>query len=65
MNEIPKTYSIKQAAAALEVHTNTVYRWVKGGAIKSVRVGPKLIRIPASEITQLLEAEKRRYDDAN
>lgn len=46
-------YKVNEAAAALGVHPITVYRWLTDGIIKGVRVGPKLWRIPQSEIDRM------------
>lgn len=32
----------------------TVYRWIKSGYINAVRVGPRLLMIPAGEVERIL-----------
>lgn len=39
-----------QFAAAMSVSTRTVRNWINTGIIHATRVGPRLIRIPATEI---------------
>lgn len=48
---------IKEAAALLGVHYNTVYRWLNDGSLRGVRLGPKLWRIPRSEIERMTQME--------
>ncbi len=40
-------------AAALSVSIRTVRNWIKGGVITATRVGPRLIRIPATEVERI------------
>lgn len=49
----PEAISIQTAAILLEVHENTIYNWIREGVIVAVRLGPRLIRIPRSEIARL------------
>lgn len=46
-------YSVKEFAALLGVHLNTIYREVQSGAIASVRIGGEY-RIPHAELERLL-----------
>ncbi len=39
-----------QFATAMSVSTRTVRNWINAGVIHATRVGPRLIRIPATEI---------------
>ena len=52
--------SITQTAKLLGVHYNTVYRWVKTGKIRSLRIGTKIYRIPVNEVKWLLEKKEIR-----
>lgn len=49
----PEGLSLKEVAIILGVHEETVRRWWKAGVIAGERVGPKLIRIPRSELARL------------
>lgn len=40
-------------AAALSVSIRTVRNWIKSGVITATRVGPRLIRIPTTEIQRV------------
>ena len=48
----PELLRIKEAAAALGVAYQTIYRWVYEGRLKTVRLG-RAVRIPKSEIKRL------------
>lgn len=56
MKQQETTYTVAQAAERLHVKPVTVYRWIENGTCKSLRVGPKLLRIPESEIIRLLSS---------
>lgn len=49
----PEAISVQLAAQLLDVHEETVYRWIRAGVIEAVRIGPRLIRIPRLEIARL------------
>ena len=48
-----KAYSVKETAQMLGVTPVTVYNWLWSGDIRGVKAGPKLWRIPASEIERM------------
>ena len=50
----PKTYRVKAVADRLDVHTATIYRLVKSGELRSIRVRGS-IRIPAAALAAYLE----------
>jgi excisionase family DNA binding protein len=56
MKQHEQTYTVSQAAERLNVKPVTVYRWIENGTCKSLRIGPKLLRIPESEIERLLSS---------
>jgi excisionase family DNA binding protein len=43
---------VKQASEQLQVHENTILRWLNNGTLKGIRFG-KLWRIPATEIERI------------
>ena len=45
----------KEAAEVLGVHTATIYKLVKTGELPSVKLGPKLIRISASDLQKYIK----------
>lgn len=51
MNEF---LTVKQACAILQVHGNTMLRWLNDGTIKGVKVG-KLWRIPRQNLPRVEE----------
>jgi excisionase family DNA binding protein len=54
-NDAPRRegISIQHAAIILGVHEDTIRRWVKNGYLLAVRCGPKLLKIPRSELARL------------
>lgn len=57
-HEIPsqeKLLSVPEFAAALRVTVAAVRRWLLERKIASIRVGGRLVRIPASELDRIIE----------
>ena len=50
-----RLWSVSQAAQLLSVTTKTVYRHIQNGMVGSVRVGPRLLRIPHAELLTFLQ----------
>ena len=50
-----RLWSVRQAAELLSVTTKTVYRHIQNGMVGSVRVGPRLLRIPHAELLAFLQ----------
>ena len=48
--------SVREYADALGVSRQSVLQWVKDGRLPAVRPGPKVIRIPASELQATVSA---------
>jgi len=48
-----------QAAARLHVSPRTVRRWASAGLLEEIQVGPKLKRVTAASVEQLLAAGQR------
>jgi len=48
--------TVRQVALRLQVHENTVLRWLQKGILKARRYG-RLWRIPASELDEVKEAK--------
>lgn len=42
-----------QFADAMSISTRTVRNWINSDYVQATRVGPRLIRIPASELTRI------------
>ena len=53
---VPEAVSIQRAALLLDVHEDTIRRWIRTGDLEAVRVGPKLLRIPRDVIARLRRA---------
>jgi len=52
-NQTREAISLQRAAFLLDVHEDTLRRWWKSGRLVIVRIGPKLLRVPKSEIARL------------
>ena len=53
---MPKTYSVKEAAAILGFSTNTIYSFLNAKKLKGLRIGKGKFRIPQSEIDRMTGA---------
>ena len=63
---IEPLYTIREVAARLHVHQETLKRWIKKGAVPIVRVGPsQLIRIPESTVQDLIASVSSAAIDRN
>ena len=49
--------SPKQTADLLGIHLNTVYRLIHNGDLTAKRLGPKLLRISATEIEKYTKGQ--------
>lgn len=49
----PSWLSVRDAAESLGVTEKTIRNWIAAGHIKADRVGPRLIRIPSSELARI------------
>lgn len=60
---MPKnTFTVKEVANLLGFSTNTVYKYLAGGGIKSVRLGLEgRFRIPKSEVERLLQEQGKSF----
>lgn len=63
-NTNPTYYKVREAAALLGVSPLTVYRWLRDGTLRGVRIGPKLLRIPRSEIERMAQGEEQPTQEA-
>ena len=55
-----RLWSVSQAADLLSVTTKTVYRHIQDGMVGSVRVGPRLLRIPHAELVAFLQLRSKK-----
>ena len=53
METKPEAISVQRAAVLMDVHENTIYNWLRRGFIVGIRTGPRLIRIPRSELARI------------
>lgn len=60
MNDTNQTYyKVREAADVLGVSPETVYRWLRDGTLRGIRIGPKLLRIPRSEIERMAQVKQQ------
>lgn len=51
-------FSPAELAVLLGVSRPVVYRWIAQGQLRTVRLGKRLQRIPAEEVSRLLRGER-------
>lgn len=56
MDHTPEYYTVEEVAEMFRISKMTVYRMVRAGEIKSIRIGT-LIRIPVDTIQTLTQPE--------
>jgi excisionase family DNA binding protein len=61
-NEIEQLFSVPQAAARTDIKPATWRRWILLRKVTSVKIGGRLVRIPASEINRLMEVIPARKE---
>ncbi|MBO0677193.1 helix-turn-helix domain-containing protein [Mycolicibacterium sp. S2-37] len=49
-----QTMSVAEAASRAGVHPRTMRRWVAEGIINGYRLGPRMLRISAADVDELL-----------
>ena len=52
-------YTVDEAAAAFKVHKKTIYKHIKNGDIKAVKIGTRY-RITEVEVNRLLQLNPQR-----
>ena len=50
--------TVKQLAARLQLHTNTVYELIRSGKVKAISLPGGSLRIEAKELKKLLDYKK-------
>lgn len=50
--------TVSEAAAHLRIATKTIYRWLDSGKLHYILIGPRSIRISASDLERYLEQKK-------
>ena len=51
----PELIGLPEAAERCGVHYRTMRRWISEGRINAVRVGPKLLKVDASDLEAFLQ----------
>lgn len=54
----PEAFGIRQTAVILHVSEASVRNWIRSGKVKAFRVGPKLWRVPRSELARIRGARE-------
>lgn len=52
-------YAPKEFARVAGFGEATVYRWIKNGTIKAIRIGPRLLIIPMGEVERIMREGTR------
>jgi excisionase family DNA binding protein len=47
--------TVRMVADMCGVHVLTVRKWIACGVIHAVRVGPRLVRVPKSEVERIIQ----------
>ncbi len=47
------TYTIQDVAKDLQVHEDTVRRWIRAGKVKVIRLGHRTVRITEDEFNRI------------
>ncbi|HEY7062508.1 MAG TPA: helix-turn-helix domain-containing protein, partial [Chloroflexota bacterium] len=58
ITEDGELYTVAQAARRLGVHPSTIWRWIDAERLPAYRVGPKNIRIKASDLERMVQPAK-------
>ena len=51
-------YTVREAAGALRMSASTVWRWIAAGRLPAYRFGPKMVRISARDLEQMIRPAK-------
>ncbi|WP_373199833.1 helix-turn-helix domain-containing protein [Mycobacterium marinum] len=51
----PELIGLQAAADYCDVSYRTLRRWIAGGRIKAVRVGPRLLKVDVADLDSLLQ----------
>lgn len=57
--------TVRDVSEKLGIHLNTVYKLVNSGAIRSVKLGPRLTRIRSTELNRYLTEGQGNAEDTN
>jgi putative resolvase len=57
MSDLYRLLTVKQAAQWLQVNEETVWRWIRKGKMKAVRLPSGRLRIEESEIRRMIPNE--------
>lgn len=63
MGTLPEAISIQKSAEVLGVSPMTIHRWIAKGFLKAYRIGPRLVRIPRSEIVRMRKFRIETQDE--
>lgn len=51
----PELIGLTEAANRCGVHYRTIRRWIAGGQLKAVRVGPRLLKVDAAQLDAMMQ----------
>jgi excisionase family DNA binding protein len=52
----PSLLTIPEVARCTQVSAKTVYRWIQGGKLRAIQLGPRLYRIEMGALAAFLQA---------
>ena len=59
-NLLEQLLTPKQVAKKLNVSVFTVYRWIKAGKLKAIKLTPRVFRIHKKDLNQFLKRHKAK-----
>lgn len=60
MTTNPEFLTIAATAAFFGVSRQSIYNWIAAGAISTVRIGPRTVRVTRAEIDRFIAARTKR-----
>ncbi|USB33901.1 helix-turn-helix domain-containing protein [Paenibacillus sp. YPG26] len=54
LNELGKLHSVEEISALLSVEEQTVYKWVREGKLKALKLAGTTLRVPDTELEKFI-----------
>jgi putative resolvase len=58
MSSVGRLLRVKEAALLLNVSRKTVWKWIRDGRLKGVRLPSGRYRVPEGEVVRILQGER-------
>jgi excisionase family DNA binding protein len=62
---VPELLTVKQVAEVLQVHEQTVWRYLREGILPSVRLSRRIVRIARSDLDALIASRRTLGERGN